>query len=139
VLKFQKSKKHDFTLVTAEGVVSLDEWRDILLSYDKVGATKYELYDLRRFVNTFSVEDMFFLADLGTMTQSIRPRSSKTALLVSQREGQGLSKIYNILAQARAATWETRAFFLPEEAERWLGIDLGEFGEQLGYREIGAR
>ena len=66
------------------------------------------------------------------MTRSTRPAGSKTALLVSQREEQGLSKIYDILAQARAATWETRAFFSLDEAEEWLGIDLGQFKKQFG-------
>lgn len=139
MLRFQKYEKRDFTLITAEGAVSLDEWRQVLMSYDKARATRYELYDLRRFSNTFSVEDMFFLADLGTMTQNARPKGGKTALLVSQREAQGLSKIYDILARARAATWETKAFFSLDEAEEWLGLDLGELIEGLGDEKVGAR
>jgi hypothetical protein len=138
VFEFHTYEQQDFTLLTAEGAVPLEQWRDTLLEYDRVGATKYELYDLRRFENAFSVNDMFFLADLGAMTRSERPAGSKTALLVSQREGQGLSKVYDILAQARAATWETKAFFSLDEAEKWLGIDLGDVREQLDGEEAGA-
>jgi hypothetical protein len=117
-------KDLNLTIFTVEGPVDLDDWLKNIDEYNLTGATKFELYDLRKSSGEFKSTSARHLHYDSNPKKSIRNEQSRTAILVTTPSAYGLARMYTAYAEADGVPWKIEIFYSMEEAGRWLNVDL---------------
>jgi len=124
MLKYTRYNKIDLTLFVVEPETPFSEWMSAIQSYEKEGATKYELFDTRKMTivpNENDIEDILMYEHNYGIT---RPVGSKVAFVISNLKEYSRVRLFATTAKTAGVNWQTRAFFSIEEARSWLGIKL---------------
>jgi len=121
---YKKYKDLDLTIFTVEGLVELNDWLNSIDEYNRSGATKFELYDLRRASGEFKTEHARQLHYNSMPKSSRRYEQARTAILVTTPSAYGLARVYTAYAEVDGVPWKVEIFYSMEEACQWLGVDL---------------
>ena len=130
MLSYTRYPDLDFTWFVSEGETTIENWIDTVHTYGKEGMTLLELYDLTRQTNLFAVEEIGKILELTLETQSLRPLNGKTAVLVDEVVKFGLSRMYEMQADAEGVSSNTQVFYHLEAAASWLGDDVAQLVAQ---------
>ena len=121
---YKKIGKSDLTIFTADGEVTLDGWLKTIEEYNGTGATRLELYDMRRGSGDFSCTDARLLHFETKPETSIRTSDGRTAILVTHPAQYGMARVYVSYAEAGGVPWKVEIFYSADKAAEWLGVDL---------------
>ena len=123
MLKYTRYNKIDLTLFVVEPETPFSEWMSAIQSYEKEGATKYELFDTRKMTivpNENDIEDILMYEHNYGIT---RPVGSNVAFVISNLKEYSRVRLFATTAKTAGVNWQTHAFFSIEEAKAWLGIE----------------
>jgi hypothetical protein len=105
-MTFETDRSKNLTIFTVTGDVKYDEFRRILGSYSEAGVTFFELYDLRNNTGeSFTSEQIKQLVRDAQLSIDLRPKGSKTALVVSKEADYGMARVYKAMAEIEYLTW----------------------------------
>ncbi|PKL35551.1 MAG: hypothetical protein CVV44_22385 [Spirochaetae bacterium HGW-Spirochaetae-1] len=121
---YKKYKDLDLTIFTLEDLVELDDWLNSIDEYNRSGATKLELYDLRKVSGEFKTAYARQLHYNSSPKSSSRDEKARTAILVTTPSAYGLARVYTAYAEADGVPWKVEIFYSMEEACQWLGVDM---------------
>jgi len=126
MLSFTKYPEIDFTWFVSKGETTIEGWLQTVGNYGKEGMTTREIYDLRQQTNLFSVEDIGMILEKTMEDQALRPPDGKTAIVVDEVVKYGLSRMYEMQAEAEGAASNTQVFYQMDVAANWLGDDVAQ-------------
>jgi len=131
MLSFTRYPEIDFTWFVSKGETSIENWLQTVGYYGKEGMTTRELYDLRQQTNLFSVEDIGMILKQTIEDQALRPPNGKTAVVVDEVVKYGLSRMYEMQAEAKGVSSNTQVFYQMVTATNWLGDDVAQCVSEL--------
>jgi hypothetical protein len=125
-MTFHIDRDHDLTVFHLAGETAFEVFTAIIDRYRAAGPTRYELYDCRAFCGaTFTQSQLQQLVAIAKRQAAPRPPGSKTAIVVPDALGFGVSRQYQSLADLNDLPWETGVFETVAAARQWLGLPDG--------------
>lgn len=110
----------ELTTFTVSGKVTLPELLRALDRYGRGGPTRYELYDLLELKGErLSSADICSLIDFFQKYPNIRPRESKTAILVASDIDFGIGRMISMISDGQVS-FKIEVFRSLEKALSWL-------------------
>jgi hypothetical protein len=125
-LTYQKYDHINLTVFRSTEPITVDEWIDTLRDYNNSGATRSELYDLRKHGKIKHPNNIRALHHGTSPGISIQNKDCKTAILVKDSLQFGFSPMYESYAEADNVPWQVEIFYSAKDAGEWLELDLSE-------------